>query len=114
MKPRIIKSKDLKENNFGHIKVTDIINTKNYPEISIAKVKLTGNEAKLGYDTKSDVLYYVVEGKGKCIINKKEHLIKKGDLVFIPKNTKYRNTKGLTLLAISSPRFNRKHRKYTE
>jgi len=114
MKPKIIKSKNLKENNFTHIKVTDIINIKNYPKISVAKVKLTGNEAKLGYDTKSDILYYVLEGTGKCIINKREFKIKKGDLVFIPKKTKYKNTKGLTLLAISTPRFNRKHRRYVE
>ena len=47
---------------------------------------------------------YVLEGEGIYVINNK---IKKGDLVFIPKGTKYKNLKGATLLAIASQRFDR-------
>jgi len=68
----------------------------------------------MGYDKDSDVAYYVLEGKGKCIINKKVFVAKKGNLIFIPKGTPYKNLKGLTLLAIASPRFERKKRRYIE
>lgn len=113
MNPFIIDTKKLKEKDYGDTKVTDIINQKEIG-FSIAKVRKTGNDIKSGYDTKSNVAYYVLEGKGKCIINNKEYKIKKGDLIFIPKNNAYKNLKGLTLLAIASPRFDRKKRIYIE
>ena len=111
MKSIIVKAKKLKEKNHRVTKVTDILKTKNF---NIAKVKIikTNDKVKYGYDTKSDVAYYVLEGKGYFVVNDKKHLIKKGDCVFCPKGTKYKNEKGLTLLAIASPPFNRKDRKY--
>jgi len=80
----------------------------------LALVKKVGDDIKLGYDTESDVIYYVLSGKGKCIIRNKAHIIKKGDAVFVPKGTPYKNLKGLTLLAFSSPRFDRSKRRYLE
>lgn len=112
-KPLIIKTNDLKEKDFGSTKVIDILNDSKYP-FSIAKVKKVGDDIKLGLDIESDVAYYVLEGDGICIIENKSYKIKKGDLVFLPKGTKYKNLKGLTLLAIASPRFDRTKRKYFE
>ena len=83
-------------------------------KFSIAKVRKIGNDIKLGYDIRNDVAYYVLEGKGHAIVNGKKYLLKKGDLVFYPKGTKYKHLKGLTLLAISVPRFDRKRRVYVE
>jgi mannose-6-phosphate isomerase-like protein (cupin superfamily) len=111
MKPSIIRSKRLKEKSYGATKVTDILKTRKF---SIAKVRKVGNDIKLGYDTKSDVAYYVLEGKGNCVINGRKYHLKKGDCVFYPKGTKYKHLKGLTLLAISSPPFDRKKRRYVE
>lgn len=110
MKPIIIKAEDRKENDYGATKVTDILNTKKFAKFSIAKVRKVNDEVKLGLDPESDVAYYVLEGTGKCIIEDKEYTIKKGDLVFIPSGTKYKNLKGLTLLAIASPPFDRNKR----
>ena len=108
---KIIRSKKLKEKNHGDTKTTTILTTKKF---NIAKIKKTGNNIKLGYDIESDVAYYVLEGKGVCVINGKKHHLKKGDCVFYPKGTKYKHLKGLTLLAIASPPFNRKKRRYVE
>ncbi len=110
---RIIRSKDLQEKDYGATKVTNIINSEDWV-FSIAKVKKVGDDIKTGFDTESDVAYYVLKGKGKCIIDGKEQVIKKGDCVLMPKGTKYKNLKGLTLLAISYPKFNRNKRKYIE
>jgi mannose-6-phosphate isomerase-like protein (cupin superfamily) len=110
MKAEIIKAKELKEKNFGDTKVTNIISKKGL--FSIAKVRKTGNKIKLGYDKESDVAYYVLDGKGVAIINGKKHKLKKGDLVFYPKGTKYKHLKGLTLLAIAKPPFKRNKRVY--
>jgi len=110
---KIIRSKNLKENDYSATKVTDIINSEEWP-FSIAKVRKVGDDIKTGFDTESDVAYYVLEGEGKCVINGEEKNIKKGDCVLMKKGTKYKNLKGLTLLAISFPRFDRNKRKYTE
>jgi mannose-6-phosphate isomerase-like protein (cupin superfamily) len=114
MKPTIIRANRLKEKNYGSTKVTDILNTKIFPKFSIAKVRKIGNDIRTGFDKKSDVAYYVLEGKGISIINNKKYLLKKGDLILLPHGTKYKNMKGLTLLAISNPRFDRKQRVYLE
>jgi len=113
MKFKIIKSKDLKETGYGDTKVTDIINEKGI-NFSLAKVRKIGNDIKLGFDTESDTAYYVLEGEGVAVINGKKYKIKKGDCIFYPKGTKYKHLKGLILLAISYPRFNRKKRVYSE
>ena len=111
--PKIIKLENLKEENYGDTRVTNILNSKDWP-FSIAKVKKIGNDIKTGYDNESDVVYYVLEGKGACILEGKKYNIKKGDCVVSPKRTKYKNLKGLTLLAIAYPRFDRKKRVYVE
>ena len=113
MEPKIIKSEDIRENDYGSTKVSDIINNESWP-FSVAKVRKVGDDIKTGYDTESDVVYYVLEGEGICVIEGKEYAIKKGDCVMIPKGTKYKNLKGLTLLAIAFPRFDRAKRVYTE
>ena len=111
MKFKIIKSEELKENDYGSTKTANILKTKKF---SIARVRKISNDVKLGYDTESDVAYYVLEGNGDCIINNKKYHLKKGDCVFYPKGTKYKHLEGLTLLAVASPPFDRKKRKYVE
>lgn len=114
MEAEIIRFEDLEENSYGDTKVVNLFNKEEYDKFSIAKVSKVGDDIKTGYDTESDVAYYVLDGKGICFINGKEYKLKKGDLVFLPKGTKYKNNKGLTLLAVASPRFDRNKRKYVE
>jgi mannose-6-phosphate isomerase-like protein (cupin superfamily) len=111
MKPIIIRPGKLKEKSHRATKVTDILKTKKF---NIAKVRImkTNNEVKFGYDKKSDVAYYVLQGEGGFVINEKEYRLKKGDCIFCPKGTKYKSLKGLTLLAIASPPSDRKNRRY--
>lgn len=112
MKPKIIHSSNIKEKDLGRKKVKDIINQKNWP-FSIAIVKKV-DKTKIGYDKESNLVYYVLDGKGKSMINGKEYSVKKGDFIILPKGTRYKNSKGLTLLAISYPRFDRSKRVYLE
>ncbi|NIO22760.1 MAG: cupin domain-containing protein [Candidatus Aenigmarchaeota archaeon] len=113
MEPRIIRAEELKEKDFGATKVTDIVDNEDFP-FNIAKVRKVGDDIKAGYDKESNVVYYVLEGKGKCVIKGKEYHLKKGDFVIYPKGTIYKHLKGLTLLAIASPPFDRNKRVYVE
>ena len=114
MKAKIIKSHELKEKNYGATKVTDILNSKTWPDFSVAKVRKVGDDIHTGYDTESNVVYYVLEGGGTSVVNGKRYRLKKGDCLVFPKGAKYKNLKGLTLLAIASPRFDRSKRVYTD
>jgi mannose-6-phosphate isomerase-like protein (cupin superfamily) len=109
MEPEHIKSEDIEENDFGVIKVQNLLNNPNYEKFSVAKVKIVG-EQKFGSNPNSDLAYFVLEGEGKFFIEDKAFSVKKGDLIFIPKNTKYKDSGNLTLLAISSPRFDKNKR----
>lgn len=111
MKATIIRGESLIEKDHGDTKTTTVFENDLF---SIAKVRKTGDDIKLGFDTESDVVYYVIDGKGKCIIDGIEHDIKKGDLIFYPLGTPYKHLKGLTLLAISNPPFDRNKRVYIE
>ncbi|MBN1645746.1 cupin domain-containing protein [Candidatus Woesearchaeota archaeon] len=114
MKARIIRAFELKEKEFGSTKVTDILNEEDWPFFSVAKVVKVGDDIREGIDKESNVAYYVLDGEGVCWIDGRKEFLKKGDCIIYPKGTKYKHMKGLTLLAISSPRFDRNKRKYTE
>ena len=109
--PIIIRANELKEKDYGATRVTDVLKN---DILSLAKVRKVGEDVKLGYDKESDVAYYVLEGEGDCVINGKKYHLKKGDCVFYPKGTKYKHLKGLTLLAIAIPPFDRNKRVYVE
>lgn len=113
MKAKHIKSENTEENDFGVIKVQNLLNNADYEKFSVAIVKIVG-EQKFGSDPNSDLAYFVLEGEGKFFVEDKEFSVKKGDLIFIPKNTKYKDSGPLTLLALSSPRFNRDKRERFE
>lgn len=109
MKPQIIRGDEIKKNDFRSIEVQNLIDDEAYKNLSVAKVKIKGDQ-KLGLDQESDTAYYVLEGDGKFFIEDDEFTVKKGDLVFIPRGIKYKDAGDLTLLAISTPRFDRDKR----
>jgi len=109
MEYKIVKAEEIEKQNFGSILVQNLIDEENYHNLSIAIVEIVG-EQKFGLDKESDTAYYVLEGSGKFYIENKEFEVKKGDLVFIPKNTKYKDSGKLKFLAISVPKFDRNKR----
>lgn len=113
MNPKIIRAEDIEEKEYKGTKVASVFDTEEWPYFNVVKVR-KDSDGKDGFDIVSNVVYYVLEGEGKCTIDEKEYEIKKGDCIVCPKWTKYKHTKGLTLLAISYPRFERNKRVYTE
>ncbi len=108
-----IKPEETAVEDFGNISVQTLMNDPSFESVSVTVIKLKGKQ-KFGRDKKSNIIYYALEGKGKFFIEKKEINIKKGDMVFIPKNTKYKDEGKLVLLAISSPRFDPKMHIYSD
>ena len=108
---RVIHEKDIEEKGNEETKFRDLFNSDN-PSISIAKISRQTNDKTLGYDEVSDNFYYVLEGQGICVTDNQEVKLKRGDLIVIPKKTKYKNVGSLKLLAISVPKFNKLNQVY--
>ncbi len=113
MDGKIIKSEEIEEKGNEETKVKNLFSS-DFSEISIASVKRNSQDKTLGYDEVSDNFYYVLEGEGICLMEGEEYNIKKGDLIVVPKGTKYKNIGNIKLLAISTPKFDKKNQVYEE
>lgn len=102
---RLIKRDSIKARNHGIIQVKNRFNQKKITTLSIAEVCLNGKQ-KYGLNTKSDLYYYVLKGKGSFWVEGKKINVRAGDLMCISKRTKYKDEGKMTLLAIATPRYN--------
>lgn len=107
----VIHEKDIEEKGNEETKFRDLFDS-DIPSISIAKISRQTNDKTLGYDEISDNFYYVLEGQGVCVTDNQEVKLEKGDLIIIPKKTRYKNVGNLKLLAISVPKFNKLNQVY--
>ena len=108
---KIISSNKIKAEGNSETKVKDLFNSDS-PDISIAEVIRNSKDRNKECDKISCNIYYVLDGDGICLTDKKEFKISKGDLVIIPKNTKYKNIGNIRLLAISIPKFKMENQVY--
>ena len=104
MNYKIIKGKEVQEKDFGLIKVKELLNESSFNEFSLAKVSLDGVN-NLGFNKGSNLIYYILSGSGEFEIDGTNFVVEAGDAILIPKNTKYRDKGKMTLLSLSSPRF---------
>ncbi|MCT4553042.1 MAG: cupin domain-containing protein [Alphaproteobacteria bacterium] len=72
---------------------------------SLAISELNGEHGKTK-NIESDRIYFVLKGSGKFIIDNKEIEIKKGDSLFIKKDTWYNIIGNMELILINTPSFN--------
>ena len=80
-----------------------------FSNLSAAYFEVTGKHGKVK-TTKSDRIYYVLDGEGQFEIEDKIISVKKTDVIIIPKNTSYDywvKTKGemMKLYLVHSPTF---------
>ena len=78
------------------------------PKYSGALIEINGKHGKIKC-TGEDRIYFVIEGKGKFMINDNTAEVTKNDLIFISKNTPYDITGNLKLFLLCSPEFKAEH-----
>ena len=61
------------------------------------------------YHGKSTFLFYIIEGNGKWFIDKKEFEVETGDVVIVPKNTKFYYTGRLKQICVTAPAWEEEH-----
>jgi len=113
MKYRVIKNSQVEEIDRGFIKVRQLLNQDDINNVSVAIIKINGTNKRI-INTKSDAVYYVIEGNGFFDINDEEVKVETGDLIFIPKGTTYFDKGSLTMLSINNPRYDQSAIEYLD
>ena len=78
-----------------------------FPNASAAYFEITGEHGKVK-TTKSDRIYFILDGRGEFIIDGEIAPVKKMDVIIVPKNTpyNYRAIKGtMKLFLVHCPAF---------
>ena len=100
-----IKTSEVERKDFGNLVIQKLLNDTNLEEISFGKVKVKG-VLKFTRNPVSDIYAYILEGNGIFNIEGTIIKVEAGDLMCIPKNTKYREEGYFTWLAVATPRWN--------
>lgn len=80
--------------------------TKDFNEnFSFAVSELTNGGEKLTKSIASDRIYYFIEGSAKFIVDGKEMIVQKEDVLFIEKNTEYSFSGTFKAVLINIPAF---------
>ena len=61
-------------------------------------------DAKLHYHEKTDEFYYVIDGRGRMILDGEEIELHRGVVVYIPRGVKHKAVGKLTVLTVCVPR----------
>lgn len=113
MKAKIIRANEGKIQDFGNMKLKEMLDYPEWP-FSVNWIERTSDETREGWENEQTVAFYALEGEGTVIVDGEEQNLSKGDLVAFPKGVRWKFLKGLTLLAISHPPYDRTKRKYSE
>ena len=96
---KIINNHNVKSANYGNAIVQELLTEDKYLA-KFTKIQLLG-EQKLNQHVVDSYLY-VLEGEGNLHIENEKVKVCKGDLLYIPKNTRHIFQGELTLLAIQA------------
>ena len=101
-KPQIIRKNKVQEVDKG-ILVVRPYQIEGYDEIGVAHVTKKSDVSDFYPD--NDLLDYVLKGSGTVTLNGEVYTVQEGDLVFIPRGTKFKWSGGVELLAIVTPQL---------
>ena len=104
-KPRIIKWDKTPEQDFGTVKVRQLLDTEEVPELSVNWVYKAKLPDKRLSKNECDVAYFILSGTGTCLIDGEKTPVSKGDVVYIPAGQEYLLSEGLETIAACNPRF---------
>jgi mannose-6-phosphate isomerase-like protein (cupin superfamily) len=101
----IISHNQTTHKKIGPMKISEYLINADYTG---ALIELDGEHGKIK-SKREDRIYFIVEGRGLFEIEDIKKIVKKEDLIFIPKNTIYNIIGKMKYLLISSPAFNSKN-----
>jgi len=102
---QVLKTGECLTNIVGAVTITELINSPDNEGLSVAIVNISGENHKV-VNTQCTMYYYVLEGAGWFDFEDENFIMGKGDSILIQPNTPYQDGGEMTLLAVSTPRFN--------
>ncbi len=111
MKYLIRNEKEISVQDYGYIKVKQLLNQEDIDNLSVAIVEINGTNKKI-INKRGDAIYYVLKGSGLFEINGSKEIVRVGDLIFIPKGSEYFDSGNLIMLSINNPRYDSKFIEY--
>ena len=99
-------AKNAKPFQFRNVKGLSYITGDDFENISASVVEAKGKILPVK-NTKSDRVYFVIEGEGEFVVGGERHEVEKDDVVIILKNTfySYRTVKGFKFFEMNTPAF---------
>lgn len=110
---KIIKLNEVKEEDFGAIKVRNIFHPQNLETVSVAVIRVEGVN-RWHRNDKSDSFFYVINGKGSYTIGNDVSEVSSGDSVFISKGVDYVDAGQMMVIAVSFPAYDETQIHYLE
>lgn len=104
MPKNLTRKKEIIPKTFNKVKIIEYLTKEKFEGLGIVVVELDGENDKV-MNEKSDMFYYILSGKGEFLINNEIFFVSQGDLIYIPKNTLYRDKGKIKMLSISLPAF---------
>ena len=87
-------------------------------ELSVARIRVKGRhpheKGSRFIEHKCNVLFYIIRGKGKVIVNSEEFLVKSEDTITIPAGIKYYIKGNLDYVVATSPAYSRDQNEVVE
>jgi mannose-6-phosphate isomerase-like protein (cupin superfamily) len=62
------------------------------------------DDAKLHYHKQTDEFYYIIDGRGKMVLDDEEIEVHEGIVVYVPRGVKHKAVGKLTVLTVCIPR----------
>ena len=110
---KVVKLSEVKEEDFGAIKVRNIFHPQNLETVSVAIIRIEGINRRHKND-KSDSFFYVIGGTGSYTIGNEVREVSSGDSIFIPKGMDYVDSGQMQVLAVSFPAYDETQIHYLE
>lgn len=107
----IIKNNNVETKTFGVLEIKNLL--KNEMPFSVSTIKINGVN-KLVKNKICNAVYFIIKGNGEFLINKKIHSVNEGDIVYLPKNTIYKDSGKMEMLSIYQPQFDQKQVEYLD
>ena len=88
------------------VKTWQVMDTDEVPHISMAIMfKKQVPDGYMSENKEIDISYMVISDEGEINLDGGLQKLKRGDVIYLPRNTKYAFSEGIEVVAASTPRF---------
>ena len=88
----------------GPLNIRNVIAKEDKTRMSVSIIEINGENTKTN-NSRSDTIYYILEGNGVFEIDGEKSEVNSGDCVYIPKGSVYKDKGVMRMLSICTPPY---------